>query len=148
MSGEVQELDQQIGIVDEDLQAVEPGLNHIAGGVRIVRDRPAYLALPMAVYAIRELGGHDLSHLLLMGPDFTGTPLEPLMGDGVFRHFRPIFRGTLIANVTMTAERGNRLIAEGSPARSHSGGRAHVQGWDLFCNKAAPKGGDIQHTVH
>jgi N-ethylmaleimide reductase len=35
------------------------------------------------------------------------------MGDGMFRHFRPIFRGTLIANVNMTAERGNRLIAEG-----------------------------------
>jgi N-ethylmaleimide reductase len=31
----------------------------------------------------------------------------------MFRHFRPIFRGTLIANVNMTAERGNRLIAEG-----------------------------------
>ena len=134
--------------VDEDLHAVEPGLNHIAGGVRIVRDRPAYLGLPMTVYAIRELGGHDLPHLLLMGPDFTGTPLEPLMGDGVFRHFRPIFRGTLIPNVTMTAERGNCLIAEGSPARSHSGGRAHVQGWDLFCNKSPPKGDDIQHTVH
>ena len=71
--------------------------------------------LPMAEYAIRELGGYGLSHLLLMGntTDFTGTPLEPLMGDGMFRHFRPIFRGTLIANVNMTAERGNRLIAEG-----------------------------------
>ena len=45
--------------------------------------------------------------------DFTGTPLEPLMGDGMFRHFRPIFRGKLIANVGMAAERGNRLIAEG-----------------------------------
>src|SRR6266404_3701618 len=57
----------------------------------------------------------DLSHLLLMGntTDFTGTPLEPLMGDGMFRHFCPIFRGKLIANVGMTAERGNRLIAEG-----------------------------------
>ena len=56
-----------------------------------------------------------MSHLLLMGntTDFTGTPLEPLIGDGMFRHFRPIFRGILIANVNMTAERGNRLIAEG-----------------------------------
>ena len=45
--------------------------------------------------------------------DFTGTPLEPLAGDGMFRHFRPIFKGTLIANVQMDAERGNRLIAEG-----------------------------------
>jgi hypothetical protein len=35
------------------------------------------------------------------------------MGDGVFRHFRPIFRGTLTANVVMDAERGNRLIAQG-----------------------------------
>jgi N-ethylmaleimide reductase len=71
--------------------------------------------LPMADYAIRELCGYGLSHLLLMGntTDFTGTPLEPLMGDGMFRHFRPIFRGTLIANVNMTAERGNHLIADG-----------------------------------
>jgi N-ethylmaleimide reductase len=71
--------------------------------------------LPMAEYAIRELNGYGLSHLLLMGntTDFTGTPLEPLMGDGMFRHFRPIFRGTLIANVQMDAKRGNRLLAEG-----------------------------------
>jgi N-ethylmaleimide reductase len=71
--------------------------------------------LPMAEYAIRELSGYGLSHLLMMGnsTDFTGTPLEPLMGDNMFRHFRPIFRGTLIANVDMTAERGNRLIADG-----------------------------------
>jgi N-ethylmaleimide reductase len=71
--------------------------------------------LPTAEYAIRELGGYGLSHLLIMGntTDFTGTPLEPLMGDGMFRHFRPIFRGTLIANTEMDAERGNRLIADG-----------------------------------
>jgi N-ethylmaleimide reductase len=71
--------------------------------------------LPIAEYAVRELNGYDLSHLLLMGntTDFSGTPLEPLMDDGMFRHFRPIYRGTLIANVKMTAERGNRLINEG-----------------------------------
>jgi N-ethylmaleimide reductase len=71
--------------------------------------------LPMVEYAVRELSGYGLSHLLLMGntTDFTGTPLESLMGDGMFRHFRPLFRGTLIANVNMMAERGNRLIAEG-----------------------------------
>ena len=71
--------------------------------------------LPTVEYAVRELSGYGLSHLLLMGnmTDFSGTPLEPLMGDGMFRHFRPIFRGTLIANVNMDAERGNRLIKEG-----------------------------------
>jgi len=71
--------------------------------------------LPITEYAVRKLDGYGLSHLLLMGntTDFTGTPLEPLMGDGMFRHFRPIFSGKLIANVGMTAERGNHLIAEG-----------------------------------
>lgn len=71
--------------------------------------------LPMAEYATRELNGYGLSHLLLMGntTDFTGTPLEPLMADGMFRHFRPIFRGSLIANVQIDRERGNRQIAEG-----------------------------------
>ena len=70
--------------------------------------------LPMAEYAVRELSGYGLSHLLLMGAttDFSGTPLAPLMGDGMFRHFRPIFEGTLIANVQMDAERGNRLVAD------------------------------------
>jgi N-ethylmaleimide reductase len=72
-------------------------------------------SLPMAEYAVRELNGYGLSHLLMMGAstDFTGTPLEPLMGDGMFRHFRPIFRGTLIANVKFDAERAERLVSEG-----------------------------------
>jgi N-ethylmaleimide reductase len=88
--------------------------------------------LPMAEYAIRELGGYGLSHLLIMGntTDFTGTPLEPLMGDGMFRHFRPIFRGTLIANTGMDAERGNRLIAEGL-ADLVAFGRPYVANPDL-----------------
>jgi N-ethylmaleimide reductase len=45
--------------------------------------------------------------------DFNGTPLEKLADDGMFRHFRPLFKGTLIANVKMDRDRGNRLIAEG-----------------------------------
>jgi N-ethylmaleimide reductase len=88
--------------------------------------------LPMAEYAVRELGGYGLSHLLLMGntTDFTGTPLEPLMGDGMFHHFRPIFRGTLIANVNMTAERANRLIAAGL-ADMVAFGRPYIANPDL-----------------
>ena len=31
----------------------------------------------------------------------------------MFRHFRSLYRGTLIANVKMDRDRGNRLIAEG-----------------------------------
>jgi N-ethylmaleimide reductase len=71
--------------------------------------------LPIAEYAIQKLNTYNLSHLLLMGnsTDFSGTPLEKLSGDGMFQHFRPIYNGTLIANVKMDRERGNRLIAEG-----------------------------------
>jgi N-ethylmaleimide reductase len=71
--------------------------------------------LPVTEYAIQRLSAYDLSHLLLMGntTDFTGTPLEKLSDDGMFRHFRPLFKGTLIANVKIDRDRGNRLIAEG-----------------------------------
>lgn len=88
--------------------------------------------LPTVEYVVRELSSYGLSHLLMMGntTDFTGTPLEPLMGDGMFRHFRPIFRGTLIANVDMTPERGNRLIAEGL-ADMVAFGRPYIANPDL-----------------
>ena len=94
--------------------------------------------LPMAEYAIRELNGYGLSHLLLMGntTDFTGTPLEPLMGDGMFRHFRPLFRGPLIANVKMDAERGARLIREGL-ADMIAFGRPYIANPDLVERLAA-----------
>jgi N-ethylmaleimide reductase len=47
--------------------------------------------LPITEYAIGNLNAYNLSHLLLMGntTDFSGTPLEKLAGDGMFRHFRP-----------------------------------------------------------
>src|SRR6202158_199883 len=95
--------------VDPSRVGVKIGPMH-DGGPMAANDE----TLPITEYAVRKLDGYGLSHLLLMGTttDFTGSPLEPLMGDGMFRHFRPIFRGKLIANVGMTAERGNRLIAE------------------------------------
>ena len=43
--------------------------------------------------------------------DLSGGPPSGLLGDGMFRHFRPRYPGTLIANVGMTRERGNRLVA-------------------------------------
>ena len=96
--------------VDPSRVGVKIGPMH-EGGPMAANDE----TLPITEYAMRKLDDYGLSHLLLMGSfsDFTGTPLEPLMGDGMFRHFRPFFRGKLIASVGMTAERGNRLIAEG-----------------------------------
>lgn len=71
--------------------------------------------LPITEYTIQRLSDYNLSHLLLMGntTDFSGTPLEHLSGDGMFQHFRHLYKGTLIANVNMDRDRGNRLIEEG-----------------------------------
>jgi N-ethylmaleimide reductase len=121
-------------VMEAVLDAVEPG--HVGVKLAPMHEGGAFAAhdetLPMAEYAIRELNGYGLSHLLLMGniTDFTGTPLEHLSGDAMFRHFRPIFSGALIANVGMTAERGAALIAAGH-ADLIAFGRPYIANPDL-----------------
>ena len=121
-------------VVESVLEEVDP--SRVGVKISPMHEGGAFAAhdetLPMAEYAIRELSGYGLSHLLLMGntTDFSGTPLEPLMGDGMFRHFRPIFSGILIANVQMNAERGNRLVKEGL-ADMVAFGRPYIANPDL-----------------
>jgi N-ethylmaleimide reductase len=71
--------------------------------------------LTTAEYVVDRLNEYPLAHWLLMGAmaDLNGGPLSGLQGDGMFNHFRPRYRGTLIANVGMSRERGNHLIADG-----------------------------------
>jgi N-ethylmaleimide reductase len=71
--------------------------------------------LPTFEYVIRRLNNCDLSHLLLMGAmaDLSATLLASLQGDGMFRHFRAIYSGSLIGNVSLDRERANKLIEEG-----------------------------------
>jgi N-ethylmaleimide reductase len=66
-------------------------------------------------YVVGRLNEYPLAHWLLMGAmaDLSGGPLADLQGDGMFNYFRPRYRGTLIANVGMTRERGNHLIGDG-----------------------------------
>ncbi len=99
-----------LGEVDQQRVGVKISPMH-EGGAFQANDE----TLPITEYAIKKLSTYHLSHLLLMGntTDFSGTPLEKLADDGMFRHFRPLFKGTLIANVKMDRDRGNRLIAEG-----------------------------------
>jgi N-ethylmaleimide reductase len=54
----------------------------------------------------------------------------------MFRHFRPTYKGTLIANVNMNRERGNRLIAEGL-ADLIAFGRPYIANPDLVQRFAA-----------
>jgi N-ethylmaleimide reductase len=129
------------------LEVVQTVLNEVGAkrvGVKIspMHEGGAFAAndetLPVTEYAIRKLNAYNLSHLLLMGSttDFSGTPLEKLTDDGMFRHFRPIYKGTLIANVKMDRERGNRLIAEGL-ADLIAFGRPYIANPDLVQRFAA-----------
>jgi len=121
-------------ITETVLEFVEPGRVGIKIGPMNVSG--AFVAnaytLPDMEYVIKKLNDYELAHLLMMGAttDFTGGPLEHLAGDGMFQHFRPIYRGHLIANVEMTQERGNRLIKTGL-ADSIAFGRAYIANPDL-----------------
>jgi len=121
-------------ITETVLEHVEPGRVGIKIGPMNVSG--PFLAnadtLPEMEYVIKKLNDYDLAHLLLMGAttDFTGSPLERLAGDGMFQHFRPLYKGHIIANVEMTQERGNRLIEAGL-ADSIAFGRAYIANPDL-----------------
>ena len=122
-----------LGVVDASHVGIKIGPMTV-GGACVANDE----TLPTAEYVIRRLNDYDLSHLLLMGAttDFSGTPLASLAGDGMFRHFRGVYSGTLIANVGMDQDRGNRLIAEGL-ADMIAFGRPYIANPDLVARFAA-----------
>jgi N-ethylmaleimide reductase len=121
-------------ITETVLQHVEPGRVGIKVGPMNLSG--PFVAnedtLPGMEYVIKRLNDYELAHLLLMGAttDFTGSPLEHLASDGMFRHFRPLYHGHLVANVDMTQERGNRLIEAGL-ADSIAFGRPYIANPDL-----------------
>jgi len=136
-------------VLENVLEAVDPGLVGIKiapmheGGPFAANDE----TLPTIEYVISRLNDYNLSHLLMMGAstDFSGSPLAALAGDGMFQHFRSIFKGPLIANVKMDRERGNRLIAEGL-ADLIAFGRPYIANPDLVARFAtnAPLNNDIK----
>lgn len=65
------------------------------------------------------------------------------MNDGMFRHFRPIYRGTLIANVKMDAARGAGLIESGL-ADMIAFGRPYIANPDLV--ERIAKGAPLAET--
>jgi N-ethylmaleimide reductase len=110
-----------------DRVGIKIGPMHLSGPFAANAD-----TLPDMEYVMGRLNGYGLAHLLLMGAttDFTGSPLEHLAGDGMYRHFRPLYNGHIIANVEMTQERGNSLIEEGL-ADSIAFGRPYIANPDL-----------------
>jgi N-ethylmaleimide reductase len=77
--------------------------------------RSTHDTLETADYVIGRLNDYPISHLLVMTAmaDLSGRPLANLQGRGMYEHYRPRFDGTLIANVGITPEAGNALIADG-----------------------------------
>jgi N-ethylmaleimide reductase len=71
--------------------------------------------LPTTEYVYRRLNDYNLAYVMLMGQmaDLTGTPLENLGGDAVFRHFRRIYSGNLMLNAGITPLHGEELLRLG-----------------------------------
>jgi N-ethylmaleimide reductase len=113
--------------VDSNRVGIKIGPMHLTGPFAANPD-----TLPAMEYVVDRLNDYGLAHLLLMGAttDFSGSPIDHLAGDGMFRHFRPLYHGHIIANVEMTQERGNRLIADGL-ADSIAFGRQYIANPDL-----------------
>jgi N-ethylmaleimide reductase len=113
--------------VDSKRVGIKIGPMHLTGPFAAKPD-----TLPDIEYVIGRLNDYGLAHLLLMGAttEFSGSTIEHLAGDGMFRHFRPLYHGHIIANVEMTQERGNRLIADGL-ADSIAFGRPYIANPDL-----------------
>ena len=99
-------LESVLEVVDSNRVGIKTGPMNVDGAFA-ANDQ----TLATSEYVIRRLNEYDLSHLLVMGAttDFLATPLASLAGDGMFRHFRRIYGGTLIANTDMDQNRGNRL---------------------------------------
>jgi N-ethylmaleimide reductase len=126
-------LESVLGVMDSSHVGIKIGPMNV-GGAFVANDE----TLPTSEYVIRRLNDYDLSHLLIMGAttDFSQTRLASLSSDGMFRHFRKIYRGILIANTDMDQKRGNRLIEEGL-ADMIAFGRPYIANPDLVARFAA-----------
>jgi N-ethylmaleimide reductase len=104
-------LDEVARAVDRGRIGVKTGPATLESGAFISGDE----TLPTFEYVFARLNDYELSHLLLMGQmaDLSRTPIAHLGGDGMFRHFRQVYRGNIIANVDIDQDRANRLIGEG-----------------------------------
>jgi N-ethylmaleimide reductase len=105
-------------VLDEVAAAVHPGRVGVKTGPATLESGALVSGdetLPTFDYVFARLNDYELSHVLLMGQmaDLAATPIAHLGGDGMFRHFRSVYRGSIIANVDIDQDRANRLIGDG-----------------------------------
>lgn len=63
-------------------------------------------------YIVKRLNDYDLAYLHLTEP-FTPVADNPYAVAQVAKHFRPLYKGTLIINKGFSGETGNKVIADG-----------------------------------
>ena len=69
--------------------------------------------IPTFDYIVKRLSAeYDLAYLHLTEP-MTDVREVPFAEPHVAKHYRPLYKGTLIINVRMTEEKGNKVIADG-----------------------------------
>jgi N-ethylmaleimide reductase len=69
-------------------------------------------SIPVHEYIVKKLNDYDLAYLHLTEP-FTPVADIPYAVTHVAKHFRPLYKGTLIINKGFTGETGNKVIADG-----------------------------------
>lgn len=69
-------------------------------------------SIPVHEYIVKRLNDYDLAYLHLTEP-FTPVGDVPFAVTEVAKHFRPLYKGTIIINKGFNGESGNKVIAEG-----------------------------------
>jgi N-ethylmaleimide reductase len=86
--------------------------------------------LPTYDYVIDRLNDYNLSHVLMMRLPAKESIISHLQGDELFRHYRKIYRGTLIANAGYDQAGANVVLADGH-ADLVAFGRKYIANPDL-----------------
>jgi N-ethylmaleimide reductase len=94
--------------------------------------------IPTFDYIVRRLNDYNLSYLHLSEP-FTDVSSVPFLVTDIAKHYRPLYKGTLMINNGFDQEKGNHVIAEGL-ADMVAYGKAYISNPDLverFAENAA-----------
>ncbi|WP_339701264.1 alkene reductase [Algoriphagus aquimarinus] len=68
--------------------------------------------IPTFEYIVKKLNEYDLAYLHLSEP-FTDVSEIPYLVSKIAKHFRPLYKGTLVINAGFDQEKGNKVIEDG-----------------------------------
>ena len=68
--------------------------------------------IPTFEYIVKKLNDYDLAYLHLSEP-FSDVSDIPYLVTHIAKHFRPLYKGTLVINAGFDQEKGNKVIEDG-----------------------------------